>query len=244
MIYFLKWKMKTALDERNIARLGELLDKGADVNMDLGSGETPLHVAANDGAKDLVKFLISRGANVNALKQYNWAPIHDAAYRGKFDAVVELLKAGADPNLRTEEGKTAYGWAVLRKHPEVAEILSPYMKKSVEIAQEQSLKSPAPETAPGQGWTLLSESQIARSQTHEQLGYRLTDIFNFRDRERLRIVHNLETKADQAASLSFDDISDKSQLEDARIQLIRLGGDAPEETVTRLHKLPPPRQGR
>ncbi|MEZ0260788.1 MAG: ankyrin repeat domain-containing protein [Alphaproteobacteria bacterium] len=243
MVYFLKWKMRTALNERNIARIGELLDKGADVNMDLGSGETPLHTAAHSGAKDLVAFLISRGAHVNALKKYKWAPIHDAAYQGNFDAVVELLKAGADPNLRTEEGRTAHGWAVLRKNPEIAEILSPYMKKFIEIAQTKSLNSPAPEAASGQGWTLLSESQVARAQTHEKLGYRLTDIFNFRDRERIRILHNLETKADQASSLSFDDISDKTQLEDARAQLIQLGGDAPEESVSRLHKLPSPRPG-
>jgi hypothetical protein len=236
MVYFLKWKMRSALKERDIRRLGELLDKGVDVNMDLGGGETPLHSAAHAGEKELVAFLVSRGANVNALKQYKWAPIHDAAYQGNFDAVVELLKAGADPNLRT-------GWAVARKCPEVAEILSPYMKKSVEIAQEQNLKPPSAEAAAAQGWTLLSESQIARAQTHEKLGYRLTDIFNFRDRERVRIVHNLETRADQASSLAFDDMTDKTQLLDAREQLIRLGGNAPEESVTRLHKLPPPRQG-
>jgi hypothetical protein len=243
MMYFLKWKMRTALQERNIPRLDQLLDKGADVNMDLGSGETPLHTAANSGAKELVAFLIGRGANVNALNQYNWAPIHNAAYHGKFDTVVALLKAGADPNLRTDEGKTAYGWAVVRKHPEVAEILSPYMKKSVEIAQEQNLKAPAADHAAAQGWTLLSESQVARTQTHDKLGYRLTDIFNFRDRERVRILHNLETKADQASSLSFDDMSDRTQLEDARAQLIRLGGNAPEEAVSRLHKSLPSRPG-
>lgn len=243
MVYFLKWKMRTALSERDISRLGELLDKGADVNMDLGSGETPLHTAAHSGAKELVAFLISRGAHVNALRDYKWAPIHTAAYQGNFDAVVELLKAGADPNLRTDEGRTAHGWAIVRKHPEVAEILSPYMKKVVEIAQEQNLKAPALEHTAAQGWTLLSESQVARSQTHEKLGYRLTDIFNFRDRERIRILHNIETKADQASSLSFDDISDKTQLEDARAQLISLGGNAPEESISRLHKLPPPRPG-
>jgi hypothetical protein len=241
MRFIQKWKLAGAIKDNNVRHLKQLLDQGVDANFDFGGGETPLHLAADQRAsKEVIALLIQRGAKVNALKKYQWAPIHDAAYRGNFDAVVELLKAGADPNLRTEEGKTAYGWAVARKAPEVAELLSPYMKKVVELAQEKNLAVPETAERP-KGWTLLSPQQIARTETHEQLGYRLTDIFNFRARERVRIVTNLETKADQVASLSFDDITDKTQLEDARQELVRQGGNAPEQAVFNvLHKLPRP----
>lgn len=240
---FLKWKMSSAIKRGDAARVAALLAEGADVNMDLGHRETPLHLACRHGKKQVAALLLKQGANVNAIKQYDWAPIHDAAYGGHFDIVVELLKAGADPNLRTEEGRTAHGWADIRKQPDIAAVLAPYMKKPVEIAEEKRLKLPAAPEAPPTDWTLLSGHQVARAQTMTTLGYRLTDVFNFRDRERVRIVHNLETKADQASSQSFDDISDKTQLEDARAQLILLGGNAPEESVSRLYKLPPPRPG-
>lgn len=243
MVFFLRKKMAKALIEGNIPRVEELLAHGADVNMDVRGGQRPLHIAAITGNRQMISFLIGRGANVDMCRSYQWAPIHDAAYRGRFEAVVELLKAGANPNLRTTEGKTAYGWAVARKHPEVAEILSPYMKKVVEVAVEHNLKIPAAEPL-ADGWTVLSPEEIARTQSHEKLGYRLTDIFNFRDRERIRIVNNLDTRADQVQMNSFDDFADRTPIENARLELQKRGGNAPEsELGGRLAKLPRPQGG-
>lgn len=241
MVFMQKGKMRAAIKDNDTARLTALLDAGVDVNLNLGSGQTPLHLAAETrSAKEVLKLLIARGAKVNALKEYEWAPIHDAAYRGNFDAVVELLKAGADPNLRTEEGRTAQGWASIRKAPEIAEILAPYMKNVAELAQEKDLKIPEAAVTPT-GWSVLSPQQIARIETHEALGYRLTDIFNFRDRERVRIVNNLSTKADQVATVSFDDFADKSPIEAARLELQARGGNVPDTALTdRLVKLPRP----
>ena len=240
MVFMKKWKLVSAIKSGDAARVAALLDRGVDVNANLGSGRTPLHLAVDVRApKEIVALLIARGAKVNALKEYQWAPIHDAAYRGNFDAVVELLKGGADPNLRTEEGKTAYGWAVARKAPEVAELLAPYMKKVVELAQEKNLKVPDAAPEPPGGWMKLSDCEIARSVTHAALGYRLTDIFNFEERERIRIVNNLATRADQVQSVSFDDFTDRAAIESARQELLKRGGSAPAEGPD-LRKLPRP----
>jgi hypothetical protein len=216
----------------------KLLDAGADVNMGLGSGRRALHIAADKGNRDMVTLLLERGAKTDIVKDYGWAPIHDAAYRGHFDVVVALLKAGANPNLRTAEGKTAYGWAVAREHPEVAELLAPYMKKVVDLAVENDLKIPAAPEPPA-GWVRLSDSEIARSVTHAKLGYRLTDIFNFQERERIRIVNNLATRADQVQTMSFDDFTDGAAIETARQELLKRGGNAPAEGPD-LRKLPRP----
>lgn len=240
--FFRKNHMASAAAEGDVAAVRALLDEGLDVNAEVGEGAaTALHIAARKGRKEVVSLLLERGAKVDALKNYEWAPIHDATYYGHFDVVVALLKAGADPNLRTSEGRTAYGWAVAREHPEVAEILSPYMKKTVQLAAEHDLKTGEDKPAKADGWNVLSPQQIARIETHAQLGYRLTDIFNFRDRERLRIVNNLDTRADQVESRSFDDFADKAALEEARVELQNRGGNVPETVLTdRLHKLPRP----
>lgn len=241
MGFFLRKRFTIAVSEGGLDRVTKILDDGADINMDLGGGTRPLHIAADSGNVQMIQFLLGRGAKVDQLKDYGWAPIHDAAYAGKFDAVVALLKNGADPNLRTQEGKTAYGWALARKHPEVAELLSPYMKKVVDFAVEHNLKTETPVEKAPEGWMVLSSQQIARAETHAELGYRLTDIFNFRDRERVRIVNNLATKADQVQTASFDDFTDKTAIEAARDELLRRGGTVPDNVLAdRLHKLPRP----
>ena len=248
MVFMMKRKLRAAIKENDVSRVAAMLDSGVDVNINLGSGRTPLHIAAESRqpVKEVVKLLIARGAKVNVLMEHDWAPIHYAAYCGNFDTIVELLKAGADPNLRTQEGRTAHGWAIVRKSPEVAEILAPYMKDVNELAREKDLKIPEAPVAPAApaGWTVLSPQQIARIETHAELGYRLTDIFNFRDRERVRIVNNLATKADQVETRAFDDFTDTTVLETARHVLQSRGGSVPETPVTdRLVKLPRPPAG-
>jgi hypothetical protein len=239
-VFFAKQRLGAAIIEGDIAKVKELLDRGVDVNMHMLGACSPLHLAADKGKTEIAALLVVRGAAIDRLSDYQWAPIHNAAYHGHFDIVVDLLKAGADPNLRTSEGKTAYGWALARSHPEVAELLEPYMKKVVDFAVEHNLKTEQPAEKP-EGWAVLSPQQIARTETHAQLGYRLTDIFNFRDRERLRIVNNLATKADQVESRSFDDFADKASIETARLALQARGGMVPETELTdRLNKLPRP----
>lgn len=91
-------------------------------NVDRISGRTPLHLAASEGHKDVVRFLLDNDANVNARDNKGRTPLHDAA-SGGFLHVVELLLANnADINARTElnivdkwlgstDGKTPLGMA-------------------------------------------------------------------------------------------------------------------------------------
>jgi hypothetical protein len=228
MVFFAQTKLKRAIKTGDTAKIESLLAAGLDVNQRLGHGKlygqaTPLHIAVKEKREDVAAFLLGKGAKPDIVDGYAWTPLHHAAHDGHLGLVQLLLKAGADPNLRTEEGRTAYGWATVRQMPEVAEAIAPYMKK----AEINRAETDAP--ANRDGWRALSESQVAHVESHKALGYRVTDIFNFRARERIRIVHNLETRADQAASLSFDDVADKASLEEARAELLRLGGSAPAE---------------
>src|SRR5208337_5060518 len=56
-------------------------------------GDTPLHLAALDGHKDVVMLLLASKADVNAKErnQYRLTPLHLAAFRGHTDVAALLL---------------------------------------------------------------------------------------------------------------------------------------------------------
>lgn len=55
-----------AVKSRDIKRVIELLERGANPNAKDEYGWTPLHHAAKKGSVDIAKLLINKGANVNA----------------------------------------------------------------------------------------------------------------------------------------------------------------------------------
>ena len=54
-------------------------------------GDTPLHIAAYKGYKDIAKLLLGKGADVNAKNEDGDTPLHMAADKGNKD-VAELLR--------------------------------------------------------------------------------------------------------------------------------------------------------
>lgn len=70
-------------------------------------GRTPLHVAAEYAAPDVVAVLLDLGAEVNARLEDGATPLHGAASRGPSPEILELLvRAGADLQARGNGGRT------------------------------------------------------------------------------------------------------------------------------------------
>ena len=108
-----------AARDGDVKRVDEILAQGADVNMQVRSGErrspewgsTPLHYAVRDGHVDVVKRLIEKGANVNAGNDRGVTPLHRAIYNAEIAKL--LLAAGAKPDVADERGETPLHWAAL-----------------------------------------------------------------------------------------------------------------------------------
>lgn len=102
----------------NVEIISYLLDKGADLNATLYSGQTALHAAAGSGKVAAVALLLKRGAKVDARERTGETALHRAPGYDDGATIQALLAAGADVNARTEDGSTPLH--VIAAAPDVA----------------------------------------------------------------------------------------------------------------------------
>lgn len=69
-------------------------------------GQTPLHMAAIDGQKGIVEYLIDKGAQINAKDISGATPLHEAVRYGRTDITKLLLASGGNANAQDSLGKT------------------------------------------------------------------------------------------------------------------------------------------
>jgi ankyrin repeat protein len=86
--------------------LGELLQKGANVNAAEGDGSTALHWASYRDDLASASILLRAGAKVNAANDLGATPLWAASQNGSEAMVRRLLEAGANPNLALMSGET------------------------------------------------------------------------------------------------------------------------------------------
>jgi hypothetical protein len=98
------------------ARMGVLLDLGADVNAGEGTGDTPLHQAARRGSVETVDLLLQHGANVDALNAGGLTPLEYALHQCSNTGIecmatvaATLLDGGARKTLKMKGYVTKIG---------------------------------------------------------------------------------------------------------------------------------------
>ncbi len=87
------------------------------------NNDTPLHLAAYFGYRDVAELLLTHGADVNAINSYGRTPLHRAAFNGHQDIAKLLLKHGADINAKNNFVDTPLHEAVVNGSYAVAELL-------------------------------------------------------------------------------------------------------------------------
>jgi ankyrin repeat protein len=117
---------------QNFGALAEvLITKGADVNIQgypdpehapQDAGASPLHLAAGNGATNLMTLLLKQGAKVNARDNDRRVPLHRAAETTS--AVVDLLLAnGAEVDATNKSGGTPLHTSASYDRPDIAAVL-------------------------------------------------------------------------------------------------------------------------
>jgi ankyrin repeat protein len=101
----------TAALEGDLVKVRELAHKGNNINQkssaaDSYEGFTPLHMAINNGHKDVALYLIKGGAQVNVAGKIGRTPLHLAAYNGMPQVAKLLVSRGGNVKASSSDGAT------------------------------------------------------------------------------------------------------------------------------------------
>ena len=101
-----------------------LIQKGADIHGEDGSGYRALMWAAMKGHKDTVELLIQKGADIHAKSKYGGKTALMLAIKEEHKNIVELLiQKGADIHVKDRYGGTALMWAAYGGYKDIIELL-------------------------------------------------------------------------------------------------------------------------
>ncbi len=107
----------------SLAKVKDLLEKGADVNARDKDGYTALMRACANGHTDTARLLIEKGADVKAKSEDGKTALMAACANGHTDTAQLLIEKGADVKAKSEYGDTALMWACVNGHADVAQLL-------------------------------------------------------------------------------------------------------------------------
>jgi hypothetical protein len=210
-----------------------LLNRGADPNVSDLTGKAPLHYVVPDRS---AARLIECGAQINVQDRDGKTPLHMAAAKGD-DGLIQLyLKADKSAlDIKDADGKYPHDSAVAGPagHYMLSRSLLGHLNAYREDVQRLQKKKERERLVTGDDWVLLGAEKVAHVHTQKDIGYKLTEIFNFHARTYTVITQNLETKVEMTVVKGFDDFSDKTLLKDGHKALARLGGKADENTIYR-----------
>jgi len=213
----------TALDGNDLAAMTKWLDAGGDLHSRADNGETLLHKAAHRGHLNIAKELLRRGIPVNAVDKGGYSLLHEAARGGRFEMAAWLMEMGVDTELRNSGGNSAQDMAK-EKHPELAEMI-------------------------GNGglrprWLLTGDNEVTRISPKADIGYRLTEIFNFAAKNYVVIARNMKTGGEAVTMKTYGEFGDGELIEAAEDEFTRLGGKFPDGYQTRKLEKPSRLPGR
>lgn len=115
--------LSAAGEMKNWQVVNFLMEHGADINSQGGTGETILHFACAHGRADLVATLIDKGAELNVLSHHGLSPLHLSLYYKHGDIAKLLIDRGADCHLKNFENGTPLHYATAFGNLEIVKTL-------------------------------------------------------------------------------------------------------------------------
>ena len=215
-----------------------LLAAGADANTHDNDYYYAMHYAARNGDLDVVKGLAAAGAEINPqIKGYLQTPLY-MAVEGRRNPVVEFLLAqGARTDLKDINGYTPYDRAKAYGNKPLQDLIEQAHKRVVPAPPAAIVHAPAaappaparPAEAAGDSWVLLGGDTVAHVNVYPPISRKLTEIFNFSNRERTVITENLKTGTEAMTPPEKFETLAEDAVARAEEQLKALGGAVPDK---------------
>ncbi|XP_039523909.1 kinase D-interacting substrate of 220 kDa isoform X1 [Pimephales promelas] len=115
--------LMVASEQGSLEIVQELIQRGANVNLDDIDCWTALISAAKEGHTGVVKELLENNANVEHRDMGGWSALMWAAYKGRVEVAQLLLEKGANPNITGQYSVYPIIWAAGRGHAEIVQLL-------------------------------------------------------------------------------------------------------------------------
>ena len=109
-----------------------LHDAGADLNAKDDNGNTPLHICATYGRKEVAEFLLSHKADVDWPNEFGYSPLYLGMNNGHLAIVEQLIAAGADVNRLDKDNRNMMFAAAASGNTSVVDLARQYGLSFVE----------------------------------------------------------------------------------------------------------------
>ena len=130
-----------AVHSCDIEELDKLIKSGVDVNAQDNYGRKPLHIAVENGCRDMVDMLLQKGVDVDVQDNFKRTPLHIATYAGYLGIVELLISQGADPTIQKKDGKTPLDLAKDRGFKEIVCLLEKAQAKQEQVEEIETGKT-------------------------------------------------------------------------------------------------------
>ncbi len=152
-------------------------------------GNTLLHIATYASNHTLIESLAKRNIDIDARNADGQTALHIAVKKKDITAIQILSKAGASPHICDRSGVTPLSLEERQEEPSgfVMDLLQGMKTEGKKTADNVHIHEQR-DTA----WEMLGENKIAHVETHTEIGKRITDIFNFANKERLILSEDLK----------------------------------------------------
>ncbi len=125
-------KLFVAVTNHDTEAIRQLIATGADVNIQNGYGNTPLHEAIYNDFTGGAHLLINAKANVNIANQQGMTAFHVAAFTGNTVILTHLLHDIDNINLQDGQGNTIFHLAARKGHMSCVRLLVNY-KENIDL---------------------------------------------------------------------------------------------------------------
>jgi len=120
-----------AIQKGDVAKVKTLISNNKElINMKSEKGQTPLHLAAQNGSQEIVDFLISQGADINAKDSEGNTPLITALTLKKTNTAKFLLSKGADVKIKNAQNQPAVILALMNG---LNELIAPILDNGQDV---------------------------------------------------------------------------------------------------------------